>query len=230
MAAAVALLLALPAAASASQVTKQADTDDTHCDSDCSLREAIKYGPVNDVINVPAGTYHLDMSKGQLVIDHALTISGAGPNATIVNADGKHRVFKIPSPGATGPVTLRSLQVTGGNGEGEGSGGGILAYSGHLLTLDHVRVTGNSANYTDGADATLTQVGGGGMAAFGALTVTDSTIDHNAINDVAPAGMSRTGGAGMSVFTGPLSITRTDVHDNGALLLVSQPYAPRPDP
>src|SRR5205807_3559025 len=102
-------------------------------------------------------------------------LPAAGPNATIVTADGHHRLFKIPSPGAAGPVTLRNLQVTGGNGEMEGSGGGILAYSGYPLTLDHVRVTGNYVNYTDGADATLSDVGGGGVAVFGALTVTDST-------------------------------------------------------
>ena len=219
--------LALPAAASASQVTKQADTDDTHCDSDCSLREAIKYGPVNDVINVPAGTYHLDMSKGQLAIDHALTISGAGPNATIVNADGHHRVFKIPSPGATGPVTLRKLQVTGGNGEGEGSGGGILAYSGYPLTLDHVRLTNNLMSYTDGADATLTDFGGGGVAVYGALTVTDSTIDYNSATETAAAGMMRTGGGAISVFAGPLSLIRTELRANAALLLASQTYSPR---
>ena len=67
--------LALPTVASASQVTKQADTNDGSCaPGNCSLRDAINYGPVNDVVNVPTGTYHLDMSLGQLIINHALTV------------------------------------------------------------------------------------------------------------------------------------------------------------
>ena len=219
------VLVAVPAGASASQVTKQADTDDGSCaPADCSLRDAIKYGPSGDLINVPTGTYHLDMTLGELTVNHPLTITGAGAGPTTVTADGHHRVFFI---GSSGAVMLRKLEVTGGNGEAGEGGGGIVGFGSGVLTLDHVRVTGNSADVTHSADTTMQYIGGGGIGVVGPLTVTDSTIDHNEIGLSAAAGMTTSGGAGVYVIGGPLKLTRTEVRDNDAVLGAQHGFSPR---
>ena len=217
------VVLAVPADASASQVTKTADTDDGNCAvGNCSLRDAVKYGPANDVISVPAGTYHLSPALGEIQIEHGLTINGAVRGPTIVTADGGHRVVEIPNTGAPGPVTLRRLEVTGGNGEQTGLGGGIYANSGMLLTLDHVQVTGNNADYTNFTTSLATELGGGGVYSDGPLTVTGSTIDHNTINMHQGGRLLASGGAGIYALGGALTLTRTEVRDNSVSLSAAE--------
>ena len=41
-------------------VTKTADTNDSICDADCSLREAISTAISGDTIDIPAGVYTLN--------------------------------------------------------------------------------------------------------------------------------------------------------------------------
>jgi CSLREA domain-containing protein len=219
----VALLLAVPASAYASQVTKQTDSDDGNCTiANCSLRDAVKYGPSNDVISVPAGTYHLSPALGEIVIEHGLTINGAARGPTIVTADGGHRVFEIPNAGAPGPVTFRRLEVTGGNGEQTGIGGGIYAHSTQLLTLDHARVRGNNADYTNFTTSPASELGGGGVYSDGPLTVTDSTIDHNTITMHQGGRLLASGGAGVYALGGALTLTRTEVRDNQVSLSAAE--------
>ena len=224
IAAAVALLVALPPAASASQVTKQADTDDGNCTTmNCSLRDAVKYGPANDVIAVPAGTYHLTLNPTpELVVSHPLTIVGAPRSPTTITADGAHRVLEIPDAVASGPVTLRRITVTGGNGEQTGMGGGILNTSGKLLTLDHARVTGNNADYTNFANTSIGQLGGAGIYSDGPLTGTNSTIDHNTMTMHVAGSLNFTGGAGVYAQNGAVTLTNTEVRDNTIILSAAE--------
>ena len=68
-------------------VTKTGDTADRLCEpTDCSLREAIGSGNSGDTIEVPARTYTLSLGT-ELVIDTNLTITGDGPDQTIIQAD-----------------------------------------------------------------------------------------------------------------------------------------------
>jgi len=88
-----------------------------------------------DTIQLPAGTYQL---SDALVIGSAMTLSGADARQTIINGTPANPVFVIVAPQAL--VTLASMTISGGQG-------GIEA-SNTSLTLDSVRVTGN----TGGAD------------------------------------------------------------------------------
>ena len=74
-------------------VAKTADTNDGICDSDCSLREAIRAADAlagADTITLPAGTYTLSIAgtaedanaTGDLDITDDLTITGASAAAT----------------------------------------------------------------------------------------------------------------------------------------------------
>src|SRR5438270_11982503 len=121
-------LFVLPCCAQAAtlNVTKTADTNDTVCDSDCSLREAI--GAANglagaDTINVPAGTYKLTITgsgedadaTGDLDITDDTTIQGAGAGATGIDATGLgDRVFNLPVFSTTNAVTISDLTITRG--------------------------------------------------------------------------------------------------------------------
>ncbi len=220
LAAVVALGLALPASAPAvppTKVTKQADTDDGNCTTtDCSLRDAVKYGPANGVIQVPAGTYHLTHGPTQeLVVSHPLTIVGNARSPTIVTADGNHRVMDIAASPASGPVTLRNIEVTGGNGEQTGQGGGIFNESGQLLTLDHSRVTGNNTDFTDHTSSPHVQIGGAGIYSIGPLTLLATTIDHNTMTLHVGGSLKFSGGGGIYAESGALTLMRTEVRDNG---------------
>src|SRR5438128_2596146 len=64
-----------------------------------SLRRAIARAKPGDKIVVPAGSYKL--TSGELLIDKSLTIEGRGASRTIVNAQGRSRVFEISSSSAT---------------------------------------------------------------------------------------------------------------------------------
>jgi CSLREA domain-containing protein len=81
-------------------VSKTADTNDGTCNSDCSLREAITAANASagaDSITIPAGTYTLTIAnlggnnednnaQGDLDINDALTLNGAGAATTIIQA------------------------------------------------------------------------------------------------------------------------------------------------
>ena len=79
-------------------VTKTADTFDGTCDADCSLREATVTAGQGATIRIPAGTYTLEILE--LTIYKDLTLIGAGPQQTIIQAasspeTANHGVFDI---------------------------------------------------------------------------------------------------------------------------------------
>src|SRR5438552_11261520 len=91
-------------------VTKTADTNDGVCDSDCSLREAIRAANAAagaDTISIPAGTYTLTLAGsddnanlGDLDVTGPLTINGAGQASTIIqagttNSNGIDKIFSF---------------------------------------------------------------------------------------------------------------------------------------
>jgi CSLREA domain-containing protein len=221
-------LLALPAPAAAAIFTvnstqdlHDADTGDNLCETlvlgeQCTLRAAIEQANAldgTDEINFSSalnGTPHVLSLGQQLAITQAVTITGngSGTAGTVIHggADSNfNRVFTLGELGADG-VTLRSLQVTGGDVRGSSSavrGAGIEHTDGELV-LDHVVVAGNIAV----GQSTGGGFGGGIASSAGTnLTITDSQI--------GPNGIQWGGGAG--IYTeGTLTVTRSTISGNDA--------------
>ena len=211
-------------------VTKTADTADGACDSDCSLREAIIAANASlgsDTITLPSGTYNLtipgvagvddvDPAIGDLDLKSGITVSGAGPSVTIIDASAiGTRAFDIPAALATtvGDITFTELTITGGNttdlAGADNAGGAIRADSVvPSVFLDEVVIDGNmsgSAVYTatnlNITNSTITSNTGDGLLAtcngatssFNRLT----TIEASTISDnTGVGGLARSPGMG----------------------------------
>ncbi|MEM1080410.1 MAG: CSLREA domain-containing protein, partial [Pseudomonadota bacterium] len=103
-----AVLCCIPFAALASsiQVTTTLDESDGSCsDGDCSIRDALAIAQDGDLILVPAGHYVLNGSA--LIPTSSVTIIGAGPQETLIDADGQSQVFIfVPNLGGSLAVDL----------------------------------------------------------------------------------------------------------------------------
>jgi CSLREA domain-containing protein len=217
----------MPAAVSAGQivaynVTKTADTNDGHCNSDCSLREAISAAnasPVVADVNIPAGTYKLTRkgrneqlnATGDLDIRAGMRINGAGARNTIINGNGIDRVFDIPSRDAPVEfaVFINDLSITGGRVK-TGAGGGLSVFDDQAtLHLVGTAIRGNYASFGGGLVLWHDTIGyvdlstisgnhatagnGGGIDNAGQLSITNSTISGN--HATAGGGIEAEGGA-----------------------------------
>jgi CSLREA domain-containing protein len=195
----------VPAQAGTLTVTKTADTNDSSCDLDCSLREAIiaanaVQGP--DTILVPAGIYKLSITgqgedagaTGDLDIKSTVTIKGVGGTA-IVRAEGIDRVMQVFP---LGRVVLSRLWLTGGSLPGNEPGGGI-ASTGRLSLVNSI-VSGNRTSFAGT---------GGGIDNSGnwTLTLIDSVVNGNAAGN---------GGGIHSSGQGSMSLLRTVIAENQA--------------
>ncbi|RDI68697.1 CSLREA domain-containing protein [Nocardia pseudobrasiliensis] len=152
---------------------------------ECTLRAAVQVADARPgtTIVLPPGHYRLtippnplningpliDPTTGDLDITSDTTILGAGRDETIIDGNHLDRVLLT-----TADVALSGLTVTGGNASQReiplyDTGGGGIANSGRL-SLDHVTVTGNAADY------------GGGIfnIPVADMKVTDSLISGNA--------------------------------------------------
>ena len=194
-------------------VTKAADTDDGACDVDCSLREAIGAANSGDSIAVPAGTFTLTL--GALpTIDKSLTLSGAGPGSTIIQAStappreggsADYRVFTITD----GDVNISGMSLR--NGRGKDNGGGIL--NAGTLVLTNVSLAGN-----------LADTSGGAIDNGGSLTMTNTTITHNVAR--FGGGIRNHLGATSTVNDSIISMSIADdsgggIHNEGTLVLMN---------
>ena len=133
----------------------------------CTLRVAIEESnaqPAGSTVTVavPAGKYKLTL--GALAITHnSITITGAGPKATVVQGKGA----AVATVAAKAQGTLADLELTKG-AAGTKHGGGGLSNSG-AATLSNVVVTANTA----GSGAGIAN------AAGGTLRLTSSTVSAN---------------------------------------------------
>jgi len=162
-----------------------------------SLRHAIATADPADEVVVPADTYQL--TSGELLVNEALTIKGAGAKKTIITAGGKSRVLEVGS--SVGPVAISGATITGGKAD---AGGGIL--NGGTLTLkrDVIRdnlASGASGNY------------GGGINNTGTLTLVRSKVSSNETGKRKP---SLGGGIAVGSSTGPVTIMRSSLTGNAA--------------
>jgi RHS repeat-associated protein/CSLREA domain-containing protein len=160
-------------------VSKIADTNDGTCDTDCSLREAVRAANAStgtDTILLPSGTYTLTITgadstaaKGDLDISESVSIIGQGnpTNTFVVAASGLNdRIFDI----SAGTISISNITIQGGS-QSVAGGGGIRSIN-SALTLSHVVISGNQTANN----------GGGVYVQGGSLSVTDSAVVNNTAN------------------------------------------------
>lgn len=170
-----------------------------------------------------------DASTGDLNITDNVVISGGGPNATVIDANGLDRAFDVAN-GAS--LTLAHLRVANGtttsnSGGGEG-GGAIEANASGAVMADNVVFSGNTASAGNGgaidsqggaiaimsstiSGNTATNGSGGAIHADSpaALSIAGSTISSNTTTGAG-------GGGAIALATGAAdtTITNTTVADN----------------
>ena len=187
------VLLAATVAGAADPDTVTVNTEDDYIpwlpnDPKISLRSALNLANKSEEIDkiiLPAGTYTLTIvgsgddtnSAGDLDILDSVTITGAGPDKTIIDGNASDRVFDIrPSFKPEGiAVVLNNLTIQNGKVTptmAQDSGGGIR--NRENLTLNNVVVRNNNAVGNDSSN-----VVGGGILNGGTLTMVQCTVAGN---------------------------------------------------
>jgi CSLREA domain-containing protein len=166
----------------------------------CTLRAAIQESNAlsgRDVIKLPAGTYKLTNSAGNLVITDSVGIDGVTASQAIIDGSSSLR-FQVglviggddisPTVNISG-ITVRNFQ----------GGGGIYVYQKAYLSLNRSTITGNNS---------LT---GGGIASNGFLDIFDSIISNNGRD-----GETARGGGIASSSVGTLKLVKSTVSGNAS--------------
>jgi CSLREA domain-containing protein len=208
--------LATAAPVTVFEVTKLADTNDGLCNTDCSLREAIRAANANpgaDVISLTVvGTYTLSITgtnesaaaTGDLDISEDLTILGQGTSATIIDAEGIDRVFHLS---AAGTVVISGVTIMGGRPPAGGGGG--ITINDSDLSLFNVAVISNSGYLYGGA--------GGGIRIQG--TDAAFTMDESSIlarnRAYGGGGLAVVDGARVTLSAGQIVSNTGDPHGGG---------------
>jgi hypothetical protein len=208
----------------------------TTAPSPLSLREAtcLADNLGGDVtISVPAGIYNL--TSGELRLGagpgQTITLAGAGPASTVIDAGGLNRVLELDY-NLTGGIssTISGLTLRGGSDATYG-GGGIIAGSGTSTSLDSLTIS-NSAitgNQTD-AGGSGALPGGGVQFIGGSLSIVNSTISGNSSGASPGSGLfyqGIVGGDQLSVTGSTISGNSADASgavNGGALALVGASY------
>ncbi|MEM1088771.1 MAG: right-handed parallel beta-helix repeat-containing protein [Pseudomonadota bacterium] len=228
---------------------------DSAPDAGCTLREAISVAnaglgdalgcvstelgsgfPLSYSIEVPALVYTLSggiddgNAGGDLDLLGEIRISGAGPEATVIDGNGIDRVLHL----VTGRVELEDLRLTGGASKGCGGGiygsdmvlrnvwvdnnqsssppglggGGICADSGSIEVLDGSRVFANSTNNR-----------GGGIMVSGDLVIADARVEDNNSGGLG-GGISTIGGR-VTIYDSIISGNQADRGGGGLFLNAS---------
>jgi hypothetical protein len=176
---------------------------------------------------VPGGTYGL--LSGQLYVSDDVTVSGAGPAATVIDANGLGRGVCVFLANVTiGGVTIRNGVGSGSDDCcGTGSGGGLDNCAG-TVTLSDSSVSDNrawvgggiySGGYYDGHIGTLTlndvmvrdnradSDGGGIESSLGQLAISQTTVTGN---------VAAGGGGGIHVWGGEATLGDSTPSGNSA--------------
>ena len=209
------LLFGLPAAVQAKTftVTKTADTNDGHCNSDCSLREAISAAnatTAKDRVKLGAKTYKLtrqgsdnDNTAGDLDVLNDLRITGKGPKKTVIegawatNPDGLIAI----APGFG--LTASGMTLRKGDTSAISQGAAIDVPIGSTLEIDHARLTHN------------TSISEGAISNYGEATVSKVTFDHNSGTNCCSAFFNED--ASTAKLTNVTFDHNTSVLDTGAM-------------
>ncbi|HEU4834975.1 MAG TPA: immunoglobulin domain-containing protein [Pyrinomonadaceae bacterium] len=211
-------------------------TDDTAAASactaapnDCSLRGAVAFSNVNagTTINVPAGTYQLNIaggapegfsgnnSIGDLDFRGNNTIVvGAGASTTIIQqTQPNDRVIEVnPDLLANFNFSISGVTITGGKETTAVGGGGIISGAiGNTMSVTNCVISNNSATGTG-------TFGGGGIShAGGSLTITGTTFSNNSTSG-SGGGLGYTAGDPLirTPSTGTLTISGSIFSGNTA--------------
>ncbi|MBN2054785.1 right-handed parallel beta-helix repeat-containing protein [bacterium] len=133
-----------------------------------TIQHAVDVAEEYDAVMVAAGTYscYTNGEEYPLWIETTgLTITGAGPNATVLDANYLAGIVEI----WTDEVTISEMSLV--QGANESSGGGICI-SGYDIVLQRLGVERNRCRST-----------GAGIYAEGGLTVMDCNLSHNLNGD-----------------------------------------------
>lgn len=207
--------------------------DELNSDGDCSLREAVRAanndsdtdacppGSGADTIFLPAGNYILslvgnddDASAGDLDITQDLTLVGAGPLQTSIDANGIDRAIQILGNAST---RISRLTIAGGNPSNM-LGAGIYVYQGSL-TLNLSRIWHNTGTASISVAPLIAN----------ALTILDSRIQDNSgsgvlisgnaaglISDSTISGNSTSGSGGGVSNAGEVTIVNSTISGNNS--------------
>ncbi len=162
-----------------------------------SLRQAVAAASGGDTVSIPAG--HFTLALGEIAVTKAITLTGAGEGATIIDGDGASRVFDVTS---TGTVTFQGLTITGGAvnvGSSSVDGGAGVFDSTGSLAFSSVALTSNVV--TGGGGGASGQGGGAIYSRSGSLTVNASTLLGNSVT-LSGSASNNGGGAIYSDGTG----------------------------
>jgi hypothetical protein len=199
----IAVLVPLAAQGMTFTVKSSADSGGTCPGATCTLRQAILTAGSGDTINFDSSLTTIDLTTAELLINKNLTISGPGAaslkirKATSVGSDPAFRVLRIASGNFN--VTISGVTIASGFRQGisgADDGGGILVEGGNSLLIADCLISGNRSGHN-----------GGGIANYGTVTVSDSTISDN------QAGYQVVGGGGI-YNVGEITITRSTLSGN----------------
>ena len=188
------LMMASGAGAATFNVDSQADSPDATlgdgvCASKaggCTLRAAVEEANASSVactINVPAGTYTLTSpdeganfgQTGVLLLGGDTTVSGEALRTTVVNGDGKNRIFEVGNKAnvTISGLTLREAQVKGGDGAAILNRGNLSVSN--VLFLEN-RAIGDPLVAKSGRGAALFNTNGG-TASLNSVVALKNTSD-----------------------------------------------------
>ena len=197
--------------------------------NDCSLRGAVEFANLNPgtTINVPAGTYQLNIPGGAVegfagnnsigdidIRGNNTIISGAGAATTIIQqTQPNDRVVEVnPDLLANFNFSISGVTITGGKETTAVGGGGIISGAiGNTMSVTNCIISGNSAT---GAGT----FGGGGIShAGGSLTITGTTFSNNSTSG-SGGGLGYTAGDPLirTPSTGTLTISGSTFSGNTA--------------
>jgi hypothetical protein len=201
----------------------------TAAPNDCSLRGAVAFANLNPgtTINVPAGTYQLNIPGGagegftgnnaigdlDIRADNTI-IAGAGAATTIIQqTQPNDRVIEVNPDLLSGfDFTISGVTVTGGKETTAVGGGGIISGSiNNTVSVTNCVISGNSAT---GAGT----LGGGGLLHTGGdLTIAGTTFSNNSTVS-SGGGLGYTAGDPLirTPSTGTLSVSGSTFSGNTA--------------
>ncbi len=190
------------------------------------LRTLITNANPGDTIHIGPGPITLKGAAGEdanasgdLDIGKNLTIIGAGPGQTLLDGDGKDRVFDIFYPAA---VSISKLTIQ--NGRPGAAGGGIRSTG--TVMLDRVTMSHNMAS----PDADRDQIAlGGCIASVGdpsGPAPANLTIANSVLSDNKSSGNCGAFGGCIAAAIGSVQIRNTTIADNSVYSGATGPPCP----
>lgn len=203
------------------EIVVNTNVDELNNDGDCSLREALQAantdsvvdqcpaGFQHDYITIPGGSFTLTLTgsgedanqTGDLDILDGVSLTGAGADQTIIDANGNDRVIQILQNNVL--VELTGITIQNGYAP---SGAGLSIPINITNVVVNIR---NSTIRNNQIQPGIFSTDGGGIdSGYAALTILNSTVSHN---------ISSNYGGGIA-SQGPLTMTNTTIAYNQSAL------------